>query len=132
MIAIRTDTDIIADLGGIASVAPKFATVFLIIVFANVALPLTNSFVGEFLILLGVFQSNPYIAIIAGLTIILGAVYMLKMYQQVMFGARTAATEKFADLTTSEMLLFVPIIIAIFVGGILPSFGLQLIQTALK
>lgn len=132
MIAIRTDTDIIADLGGIASVAPKFATVFLIIVFANVALPLTNSFVGEFLILLGVFQSNPYIAIVAGLTIILGAVYMLKMYQKVMFGPRTAATEKFADLTSSEMLLFVPIIIAIFVGGILPSFGLQLIQTALK
>ncbi|MBP6662178.1 MAG: NADH-quinone oxidoreductase subunit M, partial [Paludibacter sp.] len=89
MIVIRTGTDIISDLGGIASSAPRFATIFLIIVLANVALPFTNSFVGEFLILLGLFQSNVYIGVIAGLTIILGAVYMLKMYQQVMYGPQT-------------------------------------------
>jgi NADH-quinone oxidoreductase subunit M len=128
MIVIRTGTDIISDLGGIASAAPRFATIFLIIVLANVALPFTNSFVGEFLILLGLFQSNVYIGVIAGLTIILGAVYMLKMYQQVMYGPQTIATQKFADLTTGEILLFVPIIVCIFWVGISPSFVLQMLQ----
>jgi NADH-quinone oxidoreductase subunit M len=127
IIVIRTGTDIIGKLGGIATAAPKFATLFLIIVLANVALPLTNSFVGEFLILLGLFQSNMYIAIIAGLTIILGAVYMLRMFQQVMYGPQTAATNNFRDLTVREMLLFVPIIISIFLVGIYPSFVLRLI-----
>lgn len=132
MIVIRTGTDIISDLGGIASSAPRFATIFLIIVLANVALPFTNSFVGEFLILLGLFQSNVYIGVIAGLTIILGAVYMLKMYQQVMYGPQTIATQKFADLTTGEILLFVPIIICIFWVGISPSFVLQMLQSAVN
>jgi NADH-quinone oxidoreductase subunit M len=132
IIVIRTGTDIIADLGGIASAAPKFATLFLIVVLANVALPLTNSFVGEFLILLGLFQSNMIIAIIAGLTIILGAVYMLRMFQQVMYGPQTAATERFHDLTTREMLLFVPIIISVFLIGVYPSFVLQMLQSVLK
>ncbi len=132
MIVIRTGTDIIGDLGDIASAAPRFATIFLIIVLANVALPLTNSFVGEFLILLGLFQSNVYIAVIAGLTIILGAVYMLKMYQQVMYGPQTIATQKFADLTTGEILLFVPIIVCIFWVGISPSFVLQMLQSAVN
>jgi len=132
MKVIRTGTDIISDLGGIASSAPRFATIFLIIVLANVALPFTNSFVGEFLILLGLFQSNVYIGVIAGLTIILGAVYMLKMYQQVMYGPQTIATQKFADLTTGEIMLFVPIIICIFWVGISPSFVLQLLQSAVN
>ena len=132
IIVIRTGTDILGNLGGIASSAPKFATIFLIIVLANIALPLTNSFVGEFLILLGLFQSNLYIGIFAGLTIILGAVYMLKMFQQVMYGPQTTATSKFHDLTTREILLFVPIIISIFLVGVYPSFVLQMLQTVVK
>lgn len=132
MIVKRTNTDKISDLGGIASVAPKFATIFLIIVLANISLPLTNSFVGEFLILLGLFQANKILAFIAGLTIILGAVYILKMYQKVMYGERSAATEKFTDLTFSEMLVFLPIIGMIFLVGIFPSFILQLLEGAVK
>ncbi len=132
MIVKRTNTDKISDLGGIASVAPKFATIFLIIVLANISLPLTNSFVGEFLILLGLFQANKILAIIAGLSIILGAVYILKMYQKVMYGERSAATEKFTDLTFSEMLVFLPIIGMIFLVGIFPSFILQLLEGAVK
>ncbi|HET7734091.1 MAG TPA: NADH-quinone oxidoreductase subunit M [Paludibacter sp.] len=132
MIVIRTGTDIIDDLGGIASAAPKFATIFMIILLANVALPLTNSFVGEFLILLGIFQFNKTIAIIAGLTIILGAVYMLRMYQKIMYGPKTEAAGKFTDLTTGEIMLFVPIIVSIFLVGIYPSFVLQLLQGAVK
>jgi NADH-quinone oxidoreductase subunit M len=132
MIVKRTKTDKISDLGGIASVAPRFATIFMIIVLANVALPLTNSFVGEFLILLGLFTYNKILAIIAGLTIILVAVYMLKMYQKIMYGEKKASTENFTDLTFGELMLFVPIIIAIFAVGIYPSFVLQLLQGVVK
>ena len=121
----RTHTDVIANLGGIASVAPKFATAFLIIVLANVSLPLTNSFVGEFLILLGLFQFNPILAIITGTTIILGAVYLLKMYQKIMYGPTNELTADFKDLTLKEMLLFLPIIILIFAIGIFPNLILQ-------
>jgi NADH-quinone oxidoreductase subunit M len=124
----RTNTDVIADLGGIASVAPKFATAFLIVVLANVSLPLTNSFVGEFLILLGLFQFNPILAIITGTTVILGAVYMLKMYQKVMYGPTNELTAKFEDLTSKEIALFTPIILLIFLIGIYPNIILQLFE----
>lgn len=132
MIVKRTKTDEISKLGGIASVAPRFAIVFLIIVLANVALPLTNSFVGEFLILIGLFQFNKALAILAGLTIILGAVYMLKMYQQVMYGKTTEVTEDFNDLSISELSLFIPIIISIFGIGLFPSFALKMIEGVIK
>ncbi|MFZ4456163.1 MAG: complex I subunit 4 family protein [Bacteroidales bacterium] len=129
VIVKRTKTDVIANLGGIAKSAPKFATIFLIIVLANVALPLTNSFVGEFLILLGLFQYNQVLAAIAGLTVILGAVYMLKMYQKVMYGEKNSVTESFEDLTAGEMILFVPIVVCIFLIGIYPSFVLRILET---
>jgi NADH-quinone oxidoreductase subunit M len=68
----------ISELGGIAKVAPQFSIMFLIIVLGSVALPLTNGFIGEFLLLNGVYRYNMWMAIISGLTIILGAVYMLE------------------------------------------------------
>ncbi|MHB9054738.1 MAG: complex I subunit 4 family protein [Paludibacteraceae bacterium] len=128
----RTGTDEISDLGGIASAAPRFAIVFLLIVLANVALPLTNSFVGEFLIFLGIFQFNKIYAVLAGITIILSAVYMLKMYQKVMYGQKTEATQNFRDISTGEFLLFVPIIVVIFWTGVSPSFILQLLGNVTK
>lgn len=132
IIVKRTQTDTISKLSGIASAAPKFATIFLIIVLANVALPLTNSFVGEFLILLGVFEYNRWMAVIAGLTIVFGAVYMLKMYQKMMYGKRNELTQHFQDLTTGEILLFIPILICIFLVGIYPSFILQMLDGVVK
>ncbi|MBB3186297.1 complex I subunit 4 family protein [Microbacter margulisiae] len=132
IIVKRTKTDNISQLGGIARVAPRFATIFMIILLANVALPLTNSFVGEFLILLGLFTYNKVLAVIAGLTIILGAVYMLKMYQRIMYGEKKPSTENFSDLTLKETLLFVPIIFSVFLVGIYPSFILQMLQGVVK
>jgi NADH-quinone oxidoreductase subunit M len=132
MIIKRTKTDLISDLGGIASVAPRFAIVFLIILLANISLPLTNSFVGEFLILFGVFQFNKTLAVITGLSIILGAVYMLRMYQKIMYGSRTAVTEEFEDLSVSELSLFIPLIVLIFWTGIAPSFMLQMLEGVVK
>ena len=86
IISSRVKTNTIADLGGIAKVAPKLAVAFLIILLGTVALPGTNGFIGEFLLLIGVYQVNIWAAVFAGLTIILGAVYMFRTYQGIMLG----------------------------------------------
>ena len=127
----RTGTLEISQLGGIRNVAPKFATCFIIIVLASVALPTTNAFIGEFLLLYGVYSYNTWLSIVAGLTIILGAVYMLKMYQNVMLGETNATTSVFADLTGSELLVFGVLIVAIFVCGVYPKPIMQIAQPAL-
>ena len=127
----RTGTFEISKLGGIRGIAPKFATSFLIVVLAAVALPLTNSFIGEFLLLYGVYEYNTYLSIVAGLTIILGAVYMLRMYQHVMLGETNESTVGFTDLHWSELAVFVPVIVAIFVMGVYPKPILHMIQPAL-
>jgi NADH-quinone oxidoreductase subunit M len=127
----RTGTLEISKLGGIRSVAPKFATCFFIIVLASVALPTTNAFIGEFLLLFGTFEYNMWLSLIAGLTIILGAVYMLKMYQRIMLGETTTLTSRFADLTVSELSVFVILIAVIFVCGIYPKPILEIAGPAL-
>src|SRR6201996_4318620 len=86
IISRRMNTREISQLGGIAKVAPKFALAFLIIVLGTVALPLTNGFIGEFLLLNAVYFGNAWIGVAAGLTIIFGAIYMLRMYKAVMQG----------------------------------------------
>lgn len=131
IISQRTGTMDISKLGGIRNIAPKFATCFMIVVLAAVALPTTNSFIGEFLLLYGVYEYNTWLSVIAGLTIILGAVYMLRMYQNVMLGEATELTFSFADLNWSELAVFVPVIIAIFVLGVYPKPVLTMIQPAL-
>jgi NADH-quinone oxidoreductase subunit M len=127
----RTGTLDISLLGGIRNIAPKFATVFLIVVLASVALPTTNGFIGEFLLLYGVYEYNTVLSIFAGLTIILGAVYMLRMYQRVMLGQPNAKTLNFADLTWSELSVFVILISAIFVCGVYPKPIFTIAQPAL-
>jgi NADH-quinone oxidoreductase subunit M len=113
----RLNTREIADMGGIAKVAPQFAIAFLIILLGTVALPLTNGFIGEFLLLMGVFKYNLIASVIAGLTIILGAVYMLRTYQRIMLGATNDATALFADIRGSEKLvLLIVCILVIFIG----------------
>lgn len=127
----RTGTFEISKLGGIRNIAPKFSTAFLIVVLAAVALPLTNSFIGEFLLLFGIYEYNTWLSIIAGTTIILGAVYMFRMYQNVMLGETNETTIGFTDLHWSELAVFVPVIVAIFALGIHPKPVLHIIQPAL-
>lgn len=127
----RINSYSLADYGGIRSLAPKFTTVFMIAVLASVALPLTNGFVGEFMLLFGVYSYNTILGIFAGLTIILGAVYMLKMFQQTMLGESNARTLNFTDLTTPELLTWLPIIAVIFVFGIYPKPLMDMAQPAL-
>jgi NADH-quinone oxidoreductase subunit M len=128
----RTQQANIDTLGGIRNVAPQFTTLFMVIVLGSVALPLTNGFIGEFLLLFGVYEYNTWLSVFAGLTIILGAVYMLRMFQRVMLGNVSDATSAFQDLLWNEKLVLGVIALAIIVTGIYPKPILELSKPALE
>ena len=116
----------ISDLGGIAKKAPALTFFFIIIAFANISLPLTNAFVGEFLMFNGIISSRvtqygiPLMAT-AGLGIILGAVYTLRMGRNVFFGETNALTEKGVDISFHEKALLTIIIGAVIIVGVYPQ-----------
>ncbi len=128
LIERRLGTRSLADLGGIAKSAPKFATLFMIIMLGAVAVPLTNGFVGEFLLLNGVWNYNFWMGAVAGLTIIFGAVYMLRAYGLVMFGETNAETFNFADVTTREGVVLGTIAVLVLVLGFFPQPILNLTE----
>jgi NADH-quinone oxidoreductase subunit M len=132
IISNRLKTNRIADLGGIAKQAPKLAVVFLIIVLGTVALPGTNGFIGEFLLLMGVYQYNAWLAVFAGLTIIFGAVYMLRMYQNIMLGTTNELTIGFTDIKGSEQLVLYIICASIIIIGVYPKPILHLSEAAVQ
>jgi NADH-quinone oxidoreductase subunit M len=121
MIFSRMHTREMTQLGGIRLAAPQFATAFMIIMLASVALPLTNGFIGEFLLINGVFQYSAVVAAISGLTIILGAVYMLTAYQKIALGNAEGHVKHFPELNLNEKLVILPILIMIFWIGIYPK-----------
>lgn len=121
MIERRTGTREMESLGGIRTIAPGFATYFMIILLASVALPLTNGFIGEFLLINGVFQYSHILAAIAGLTIIFGAVYMLNAYNKIALGESKKNNFVFAPLTLSEKAVLIPLVIMIFWIGVYPK-----------
>lgn len=119
----RRHTREIKDFGGLTKVMPWFAVVFLIVTLSSIGLPGTNGFVGEFLILLGTWKTSPLVAILGALGVIFGAVYMLWMFQRVMFGPVThEANKKLEDLSPRESIVLAPLVVAIFVMGIYPNF----------
>jgi len=124
----RVNTRKISELGGIAIKAPRLAIFFMILLLGSIALPLTNGFIGEFLLLLGLFEYNIVFAVIAGLAMIFSAVYMLWMYQRTMLGKVNALTENITDLSVPETLALVPLVIMIFWIGIFPGMFLQTID----
>jgi NADH-quinone oxidoreductase subunit M len=91
----------------------------------SVALPLTNGFVGEFLLLKSVFDYHVTLGIISGITIILGAVYTLRLIQKTMFGNQSRITSDFADLTGAEKWILIPLSVFVILGGILPNYILS-------
>ncbi|MEJ7664014.1 MAG: proton-conducting transporter membrane subunit [Hymenobacter sp.] len=95
----RTGTRHIADLGGLTRRTPLLSVCFLVMLLSTVALPLTGGFVGEFLLLAGVYEFNMWAGAVAGLTIIFSAVYLLRMYQRVMLGPDSAHSDTITDLT---------------------------------
>jgi NADH-quinone oxidoreductase subunit M len=128
----RVKTNEMAAMGGIRGVAPVFALFFLIILLGSVALPLTNGFVGEFLLLNGVFQYNFWFAIFAGLTVVLGAVYMLRAYQQIMLGETNSLTSSFSEITSGEKMTLVIISVLIIVFGLFPNVLLDLVSPGVE
>jgi NADH-quinone oxidoreductase subunit M len=117
-------------MGGIAKPAPMLAIGFLIVLLGSVALPLTNGFVGEFLLLLGIYNFNIWYAAIAGLTIIFGAVYMLRMYQRVMLGEVNSNTATFSDIDFTEKFVLLLITASIIVIGVYPQPILNISESA--
>jgi NADH-quinone oxidoreductase subunit M len=123
MIYERRHTREIKDFGGISKVMPIFAVAFMIVTLSSVALPGTNGFIGEFLILLGAWKTNPTLTAIATTGVIFGAVYMLWVFQRVMFGPITNDENKhLKDLTGREMAVLAPLVVAIFFMGVFPNF----------
>jgi NADH-quinone oxidoreductase subunit M len=117
----RRHTRMIADFGGLSKTMPVYATIFMIMTMSSIGLPLLNGFIGEGVILMGAFQAFPWAAVVATLGIILGAAYMLWMFQRVMFGPITAVNEKMEDLNLREVLYFAPLVIAAFWIGLYPK-----------
>jgi NADH-quinone oxidoreductase subunit M len=122
----RTQTRRLTELGGIASKAPRLAIFFMIICMGAVGLPLTNGFIGEFLLLKGVFQYGFWFAVFAGLTLILGAVYILRLYQGTMLGETTERTIQFEDVKGTELIVLTVVSVLILYIGIFPNFLLNL------
>jgi NADH-quinone oxidoreductase subunit M len=118
----RRHTRLIADFGGLWKPLPVFATIFLIVTLSSIGLPGTNGFVGEFLVLLGAFRTQPWWAVAAATGVILSAVYMLWMFQRVVFGPVThPENERLSDLTLRERLVFAPLVLLIFWIGVAPQ-----------
>lgn len=111
----------ISELGGLAKKAPTLAILFLVVAFANVALPLTNAFIGEFLMFAGLFKFSVWYTAVAGLGIILSAVYTLNMIKRVMFGETNALTESFGETGRPVILALTVIVAIIFITGVYPE-----------
>jgi len=118
----RRHTKAIADFGGIASVMPVFATLTLILFLASMGLPTLNGFVGELMILQGAFAANPVWAYWAVLGIVLGAAYLLWLYQRVFWGKITHEENKtLSDLNARELVTLVPLVVLCFWIGLYPK-----------
>lgn len=118
----RRHTKMMKEFGGLALVMPKYATIFGIMLMASIGLPLTIGFVGEFLSLIGFFKVSPVLTVIAGLTIILGAVYMLVLYKKSFFGPITnEENRKLQDIKGREIAALVPLIAVVIILGVYPK-----------
>jgi NADH-quinone oxidoreductase subunit M len=122
MLYERRHSRLIADFGGLWRVVPAFSALFLVVVLSSLGLPGLNGFVGEFLILVGAFQRSPWLAALATSGIIFAAVYLLWMYQRVIFGDVThEANRGLRDLTTREWAVLAPVLVLIVWIGVYPA-----------
>jgi NADH-quinone oxidoreductase subunit M len=119
------------DYGGVAYKMPVFASFFMLFAMANVGLPGTSGFVGEFMIILAVFKAQPWLAVVAALTVILAPAYTLWMYKKVFFGQVTSSkVENLTDIQGMEILVFVLLAIPTVFFGVYPEPIIELSQSA--
>jgi NADH-quinone oxidoreductase subunit M len=127
----RMHTRTMSDYGGVANTMPKFAAFMMFFAMANAGLPGTSGFVGEFLVILGVFQVNPWYAIIAGTTLILGAAYTLWMYKRVIFGTVSNDNVKaLMDINSREGFYLLILTLSVLLMGLWPAPFLEIIHTS--
>lgn len=132
IIAQRTGTFELDKLGGITGKARWLSIAFVVLMLGSVALPLTNGFVGEFLLLFGVYQYNGLIGFFAGTTIILGAVYMLRLFQKSMLGKEGEAVASFTDINATEKWVLLPLVLLVIALGVYPEPLMKLTEPAVK
>jgi len=129
----RFKTRDIRQMGGMARVAPKFAILFMIILFGSLGVPLTNGFVGEFILIKSVFDYSPLLGIIAGITIILAAVYLLRLYAKAMFGkGDDSVLSTIKDVSGVEFTVLASLSVFVLLMGIFPQGVLDMVNSSLK
>lgn len=125
MIYERTHSREISKYGGLASVMPIYTIAFVIVTMSSIAVPITNGFIGEFLILLGAYKYNPWVAALSVLGVVLGASYMLWMVKKVFFGPKGELVKDeqhpLHDLSAREIVVLAPLVVMIFWMGIFPN-----------
>lgn len=136
MIYERTHSREIKRYGGLAAVVPIFTISFFIITLSSIAVPMTNGFVGEFLILLGSYKYNPWMGGIAVLGVILGAAYMLWMFKRVFFGEKgelaSDTKHPLTDLNAREITVLAPLVVLVFWMGLFPGHFLSFSKTSIN
>jgi NADH-quinone oxidoreductase subunit M len=133
MLYERRHTRNIADFGGIARVAPWFATAFVITALASIGLPGTSGFVGEFLALLGTFEEHPVVAMVATLGVIFAAYYMLPMVQTVFFNKlETTENREVEDLSSRELAILAPLVALMILLGWYPTPVLRRMEPSVR
>jgi NADH-quinone oxidoreductase subunit M len=129
----RLHTREIARYHGLANNMPKYALTFMVFMLASVGLPGTSGFVGEFLVIVGAFEANTWVALLAASGMVLGAAYMLWLYRRVIFGALTRVELKqLADLNWREKLIFAPLLALVLWMGIYPSSFLDIMAPSVE
>lgn len=129
----RRHTKLMSEFGGLASVMPRYATIFGIMVMASVGLPLTINFVGEFLSLLGFYSQSHIMTLLAGTAIIVGAVYMLSAFKKGFFGEVTKEENKtLKDVNKKELVALVPLVIIAVWLGVYPKPVLEPINNSVE
>ncbi|HEV8216594.1 MAG TPA: NADH-quinone oxidoreductase subunit M, partial [Gemmatimonadaceae bacterium] len=131
MIYERRHTRLIESYGGIARVVPLFAAMLTIVTFSSIGVPGTNGFVGEFLVLIGAFRTQPVLALIATTAVIISAAYLLWAIQRILFNPLDKAeNEHIPDLNRRELAIMIPLVAAIIWLGVYPAPVLRRMQTA--
>ena len=120
-------------MGGLAKVAPKFAVLFLVMLLGSVGLPLTNGFIGEFILIKSVFDYSKLAAVFAGLTMILSAVYLLRFYGKAMFGEGDESVLSSAkDLSGVEFTVLASLAVFVILLGLFPQPLIEMVNSSLK
>src|SRR5262249_46395547 len=133
MLSDRRHTRLISEYGGLKGVVPRFVAAFLLVTLASIALPAMNGFIGEFLILLGVFRWAQGFAAVAATGVILSAVYMLWMFQRVNYGPVTNEKNRaLPDLTGREWAMMVPTIAMCIFMGVWPNVFLRPMEPSVR